>query len=341
MGMRVAYVSLTEDHLEEAAAMAAARYAAGRAGDPTWPERFEDPGAILLRLRGMAERAPGAAALGDGRLVGFLLAYHFLHRGERMAYSPDFGHAAAPEEAWDVYRGLYAALAPAWLRLGCFLHAVTLFAHEAEAHEAWVSLGFGMLTIDALRDARPVEGAPTGAEIRRIGPDEIGVLAPLELALRRHLASPAALIPLLIDDGRASREEWLSSPERALWIAFQDGKAIGWLCLEPTRAPVLPVAGKDTVACTGAYTVPEARGSGIASALLDHGLAWARGQGYARCSVDWETANLQAMAFWPGRGFRPVCTSFQRRLDPRLAWAGADREEEDVRRAWADLSSLG
>jgi GNAT superfamily N-acetyltransferase len=339
--MAFAFVPFTHEHLEEAAAMAAARYAAERGRNPAWPQRFEDPAAILPRLRGMIEQAPGAAALHEGRLVGFLLAYLFMHRGERMAYSPDFGHGADPDSRWDIYRGLYAALSPAWLRLGCFLHAVTLFAQEREAHEAWVSLEFGMLTIDALRDMRPVQGARDEVEIRRLRPEEIDVLAPLELGLKRHLASPPTFVALLIDDGRASRAEWLANPDHALWIASLAGEAVGWMCLEPSKAPVLPVADRGTVACTGAYTLPEARGRGIGLALLAHGLAWAREQGYARCSVDFETANLPAMAFWLGRGFQPVCYSFQRRVDPRLAWAGADRDEADVLRAWAGSSSIG
>jgi GNAT superfamily N-acetyltransferase len=339
--MALELVPFTDDHLEEAAAMAAARYAAGREQNPAWPQRFEDPGAILPQLRDMVAGAPGAAALREGRLVGFLLAYLFLHRGERMAYSPDFGHAADPDDCWDIYRGLYATLSRAWLRLGCFLHAATLFAHEREAQDAWVSVEFGMQTIDALRDVSPVEGARPDVEILRLAPEDIDVLTPLELALKRHLAAPPTFIPLLVEDGRASREEWLADPNHALWIASRDGKAVGWLCLQPSKALVLPIADRGTVACTGAYTLPEARGRGIGSALLDHGLAWAREQGYARCSVDFETANLPGMAFWLGRGFQPVCYSFQRRVDPRVAWAGADRDEADVLRAWAGSNSIG
>lgn len=339
--MAFEFVPLTEDHLEAAAAMAAARYAAGREQDPAWPQRFEDPDAILPRLRGMIEQAPGAAALREGRLAGFLVAYLFMHRGERTAYSPDFGHAADADRLWDIYRGLYAVLSQAWLRQGSFQHFLTLFAHEREALDAWASVGFGMLTLDALRDMRPVEGAQAAVRIRRLGPEEIDVLTPLELALKRHLASSPMFIPLLIEDGRASRVEWLANPDHALWIASQDGEAVGWLCLQPSKAPVLPVADRGTVACTGAYTLPEARGTGVGSALLTHGLAWAREQGYTRCSVDFETANLPGMAFWLGRGFQPVCYSLARRVDERLAWAGADRDEADVLRAWAGSSSIG
>jgi GNAT superfamily N-acetyltransferase len=218
---------------------------------------------------------------------------------------------------------------------------VTLFSYEREAHDAWVSLGFGMLGIDALCDLGPLPGAGADVEIERMGPDEIGLVELLELGLHRHLASSPSLIPLLIAGGRTAREEWLAQPDRALWIATQAREASAWLCVQPSKATVLPVESQTTAACTGAYTVPAARGSGMGSALLEHALAWAREQGYTHCAVEFETANLLATAFWLGRGFEPVCTSLERRIDPRLAWAGAERDEADVWRAWAGRSAIG
>lgn len=49
---------------------------------------------------------------------------------------------------------------------------------------------------------------------------------------------------------------------------------------------------------TGAYTLESARGGGIARALLNAGLAWARGRGYTRCAVDFEAMNVLGAGFW-------------------------------------------
>jgi GNAT superfamily N-acetyltransferase len=70
-----------------------------------------------------------------------------------------------------------------------------------------------------------------------------------------------------------------------------------------------------TVSITGAFTVESARGDGIATALLSQGLSWAAGEGYTRCSVDFEAMNVPATNFWL-RHFQPVCISFYRHVNP-------------------------
>ena len=51
--------------------------------------------------------------------------------------------------------------------------------------------------------------------------------------------------------------------------------------------------------------------SGVGAALLSHALAWAKEQGYQRCSVDYEAANPPARRFWE-RWFEPVVFSLMR-----------------------------
>ena len=82
------------------------------------------------------------------------------------------------------------------------------------------------------------------------------------------------------------------------------------------------------------------RGTGIGTALLRHGFEWARSSGYTHCSVDFESANLPGSRFWL-RHFEPVCHSLMRRVDPRLAWANARRDEVDVMRAYEGRTWAG
>jgi GNAT superfamily N-acetyltransferase len=94
------------------------------------------------------------------------------------------------------------------------------------------------------------------------------------------------------------------------------------------------------VAITGAYTREGVRGTGIGTALLWHGFEWARSSGYRHCSVDFESANLSGSRFWL-RHFEPVCHSLMRRVDGRLAWAHARRDEVDVVRAYEGWTWAG
>lgn len=63
---------LNEAHLADAAALVARRYAELRAMVPDLPPRREDPAVILPMLADITPRSPGAVALRDGRLVGFM-----------------------------------------------------------------------------------------------------------------------------------------------------------------------------------------------------------------------------------------------------------------------------
>jgi GNAT superfamily N-acetyltransferase len=71
------------------------------------------------------------------------------------------------------------------------------------------------------------------------------------------------------------------------------------------------------------------RGQGIAAALLNRSLEWARAGGFQRCAVDFEPMNILAARFWT-RHFAPVCYAFVRQVDERIAWAHALREYTDL-----------
>ena len=199
--MSIQIVPLGSEHLEQAAALVAARYRAQRQVLPFLPDRFEDPAAILPRLREHVGNVPSVAALREGRLAGFVLTFLVNNRGGRLAVVPDFGHAALAEDRCAVYRQMYAAIADQWLANGCFWHAISLYPHERAAIDAWFSVGFGLAVIDALQ---PLDRAwnpaqlPDGIRFRRGGRADIDVVTPLELGLDRHLSASPAYLPFLV-----------------------------------------------------------------------------------------------------------------------------------------------
>jgi GNAT superfamily N-acetyltransferase len=325
--------------------MVAERYRAARAEIPFLPATYMDATAIAPRLEAWIGRLPGVVALEDGEPAGFVLSLLVLNRGERMAYVPDFAHGAEIGREYELYRRMYAEIADQWLASGCFMHGITLYPNDQAAVAAWFSLGFGLVVMDALRivssnvtEQHPP--LPTGIEIRRAGPEDLDLIAPLELALSRHLAASPAFLPLIVDGGRSALSDWLADPSHALWIAFSGGEAAAYLRFEPSENLVLPTSAATTVSITGAYTREDLRGRGIGAALLQTGLRWAGAAGYTRCSVDFESANLPGSAFWL-RQFEPVTHSLIRRVDPRLAWASVRRDASDVWHAYEKDTWIG
>ena len=94
--MAIEIVPLEKERLEEAASLAARGHQAEIDLEPNLPAGFADTQPILGRLQNIIERGPGVAAIRDGELVGFLTGFNSLFRGVRTAYSPNWGHGAAP-----------------------------------------------------------------------------------------------------------------------------------------------------------------------------------------------------------------------------------------------------
>lgn len=165
----------------------------------------------------------------------------------------------------------------------------------------------------------------TDVEIRRVRSADAEALCLLEQALVEHLAAPPTY--LVGHEARPQEEcaRLLADPEHAVWFALQEdepaGKPAGTpvACLlrgPPSENASTIILDRSTSSITGAYSHPDARGSGIATALLNHGLAWAKERGYTRCAVDFETMNPQARRFWL-RHFTPVTYALERHIDAR------------------------
>jgi len=96
---------------------------------------------------------------------------------------------------------------------------------------------------------------------------------------------------------------------------FEGGEAVASLGLGPASHDACTIIRDEgTTSITNAFTREAARGNGVASALLNRALEWARAEGYIRCTVDFEAANVLAARFWL-RHFRPVALSFYRHVN--------------------------
>jgi GNAT superfamily N-acetyltransferase len=102
-----------------------------------------------------------------------------------------------------------------------------------------------------------------------------------------------------------------------VWLADHQGEAVAYMRLGPASEDACTIIRDDkTCSITGAFTSEKARGRGIATALLDRSLRWARAQAYERCAVDFEPMNPLATRFWL-RHFEPVCYTLVRHVDER------------------------
>lgn len=313
-------ITFKEKYLEDAVALVAARYRDLHARNPLAPTRYGDVDVLYPLLKGLTSTNPGVAALDNGQLVGFLAAWMTPSwRGYATVFSPEWGNAAILDDARRIYQALYTRMAAFWVAQKHFVHAVTVLANDARGLEGWQWLGFGYFVLDALRSLEPASGAAEGVDLRRATVADLTVVTDLDDQLWTHLASSP--IFLVNDDAGDLVEElraWLSDPSKALWLAYQGDEPVAFLRMEGgNQGASTIVRDPGTIGITGAFTVERARGDGIATALLNRGLSWARDEGYIRCSVDFEAMNVPAARFWL-RHFQPVCVSLYRHVNEQI-----------------------
>jgi GNAT superfamily N-acetyltransferase len=322
--MELEILPLAEKHLEDAAGLVCARYRALRGTLPLMPARFENLDAILPRLCDLAGQAPGAAAIQGSNLAGFLVAYQFPDfRGKRSTYSPEWANGTLLAGSRRIYETLYTGLAAQWVDAGYNTHLLSTMASDQDGIEVWRWLGFGLLATDGVRNLEPVPaevpGRAASVDLRRAGPDDTQQVTALIEALRQHMAASPTFLHQEDSVGTEENAEYLADPAHALWLAYQGAEAVACMGQGPAnpRASDL-ISDRGTTSIISAYTRENARGAGIATALLNQVLAWAREEGYERCAVDWEPMNVLATRFWT-RYFHPVSYAMIRHIDERLA----------------------
>ena len=242
-----------------------------------------------------------------GRLVGELREEEL--RGRHVWAGLGDHFADEPE----LYRDLYAVAGQDWLDQGATSHYVVVPADEPVL-EAWLGVAFAIQQVHGERQLDDVgePPAPDGFTIRRGGLEDLAAaarIAPIITDLQMGAPVWSGLVRPSDEQFRKNMREALADSQATWFLAERDGEPLGGLLLwaDPGEPISLDVAA----------TLPEARGTGVGSALTAHALWWAKEQGYGRIKADWRVANLLASRFWPKRGFRPTAYRLVRYLHPQ------------------------
>ncbi|MFH0993844.1 MAG: GNAT family N-acetyltransferase, partial [bacterium] len=118
------------------------------------------------------------------------------------------------------------------------------------------------------------------------------------------------------EDPLADLNEWFSGENRHLWVAMKGDQAIGYMRIQPQGESVISLHPL-MMNITGAYVVPEERGSRCGTLLLDAVSRWGMANGYPLTGVDFESINPAAAAFWM-KHFTAYAYSLTRRIDERI-----------------------
>jgi ribosomal protein S18 acetylase RimI-like enzyme len=310
---RLEVVPFSDVHLDDAARLLAARQAHHREAEPALPERFEDPAAAREEVEEAwrAEGASGAAALREGRVVGYLIGTpRDVNVWGENVWVELAGHAV--EEPEDI-RDLYGGAAGRWVEEGRTRQYALVPTNDPDLVEAWYRLSFGQQHAHGLQEvtSREVE-LPLGVEIREPRTEEIEELIDVDLALPTHQTRSPVFSTIGPPSREEEREEWvktLADDEENVLVGYREGKPVAvWSVMSVEVSSQHRGVGRpERAAFIGfASTLPDFRGSGLGLALTDASFNWAAENGYDVMVTDWRVTNLLSSRFWPRRGFRPV-----------------------------------
>src|SRR5919201_4072408 len=200
---RLEIVPFSDEHLDDAAALLAARHARHREAEPLLPE-LADPRAALE-----AEwRLEGASGVFSPQ--GYLIAAP--HRFRDITWVRAGIAGMALEGDREAMRDLYASAAQRWVDEGYMQHAAFVPSHDAELVDAWFRLSFGASSALAMRETAPEEPFDGGVSIRPGTPDDYDETARLDLAMLESMLPAPSFSGLDLESREEIAAEWKADP---------------------------------------------------------------------------------------------------------------------------------
>lgn len=260
----------------------------------------------------------GVSAFDGDSMLGFLCSVSPFKNAFRSTdatgvFSPMGANGAIIENRAGIYARLYQAAGEKWARAGASSHAVCLYSHDRKAQEQFFRYGFGMRSIDAIREMDEII-APSCPEYDffEITPNELLQILPLDHLLDAHMAASPCFIlrPSHTEDSFIKQAERYRS---VFIVAKKDGQIVAYIRAElDGETFVCDMPGYLHV--KGAFCLPEHRGKGVYQNLLGFLVKKLKSQGHTRLGLDFESINPTASGFWP-KYFSVYTHSVVRRID--------------------------
>ena len=306
-------VDFQREHAEAAQIIAKQNYNEERGFVPALPDISEMPD-----LTWFADNNLGVAALEGKQLVGFLCCTPPFGNAFRSTdavgvFSPMGANGAIGDNRADVYARMYQAAGERWARVGAASHAICLYAHDKAVQEQFFRYGFGIRCIDAIRELEEIPAPPhEGYTFTEINSGELPLVLPLVHMLDAHMAAS----PSFILRTSATVEQFTKKVTKAHSVIFavkHKSQIVAYLRFERDGETfITEIPGYLHV--MGAYCLPEHRGNGMYSGLLNFAVQALKAGGYTRLGVDFDSFNPTAYGFWL-KHFDAYTRSVVRRID--------------------------
>lgn len=228
-------------------------------------------------------------------------------------FSPMGANGAIGEHRAKIYARMYQKAGDKWLRAGATSHAVSLYAHDTEAHGQFFRYGFGMRCVDAIRNLNGIASPIcSGYMITELTARELPQILPLDHLLDAHMAAS----PTFIRRPSETLDSFVRKAETSLstyYVAKFGDQVVAYLRVESSGETFIQQT-PGYLHIKGAYCLPEHRRKGLTQRLLSLLVERLRAQGYTHLGVDFESINPAAYTFWL-KHFEAYTCVVARRID--------------------------
>lgn len=279
--------------------------------------------AIFAGLAGSGMSSWAAVIDGEVRAVAGARLRHVTSGDPDYTYMPPAyaliamsGWFVAPED-WPLMGGIFRQIVDDAARAGIDRLSIEIPLEHTGGIAFVLAEGFVPDVILAARPSRAGDLTwPPGVRIRRARRSDAEDLLALTLEEANYHAEHTASGIVGNQDPEPSREfvtRWLSDQETKglpTFVAEMDGALVGMLPLtlidDGGGGPVPADYGYIASTCVTA----KARGQGIGTALVEHGLDAAHALGLRVVLVHYIADNTLSSPLWEGRGFEPITVTF-------------------------------
>lgn len=314
-------IKLEERHVVEAAHLFIEGYKKLREAIPLLPKQHESMGEVVNLITEFIKENEAVVAVQEGRVIGYMLGYEFegFFNSLKSFYVPVWGHSTIEIGKKEIYGELFTNRSKAGVSREHLTYCITIFSNDSVARDIFSWLGFGMRVVDAIREITAVEVIQENHyQIRRANLSDVQEVSQIAIEHQNYMTQAPIFMPLFEEEDEAYYQEFISHPDKNVWIALKDDEIIGYMQIEKsTEGTTHIVADPNSIAITGAFTRPEYRSYGVAKVLLNTIMLWAKENNKTFCSVDFETFNVHGTRFWL-KHFEPVCYSMVRVIDDRI-----------------------
>lgn len=309
-------VDFDKKHVGQAAELAVQSYEEERKSVPDLPSIN-----VIPNLEHFAENELGVTAFDGDTMLGYLCAWgpfddpFACNPGTKGVWSPAHANCAVGDYKGRIYKEMYQAIAEKWVSGGALIHAITLYAHDETAVNAFFTYGFGLRCIDAVKliERHDVESLDN-ISFMELPYGDMGEIADINNHLIKHLAKSPCFFnyphhlktpEIILDEAAKEGIRYFIAKDRDKIVSYvkigSDGEHFA------TKAT-------DMMNICGAYLLPEYRSKGIFDNLLYYSENVLANEGYVRLGVDFESFNPTAYGFWL-KHFTAYTSSVVRRID--------------------------